>query len=312
MLGNTGLKKILDPQRYGLAIVIAIILHIVVIALFAIEWPKEKRQLAEPTPKNIQAKVIQIDNKQIKQRKLDEQKRLKNENWKKYLANKKAANKKAAHAKAVKDKAIRDKAAKNKAAKLADKKEADKKKADKKKADKKKADQKKADQKKADQKKAEGLKKAAVLKEKELKKQEEIAEQQAFEQAQEESLFEALAVEQQQRSIEKAMADEQKARKNVAITNEIAAQIEAKISQVWSYPPSARPDMEVVVRIQLIPTGEVINVSIITSSGNEALDRSVLAAVSRAQPLPVPKDIQLFEQQFRNFIMPFRPEDAVW
>jgi colicin import membrane protein len=292
MLGNTGWKKILDPQRYGLAIVIAIILHIVVIALFAIEWPKEKRQLAEPTPKNIQAKVIQIDNKQVKQRKLDEQKRLKNENWKKYLANKKAANKKAAQAKAVKDKAVRDKAAKNKAAKLASKKKADKKKADKKLAD--------------------NLKKAAVLKEQERKKLEEIAEQQAFEQAQEESLLEALAVEQQQRSIEKAMAEEQQARKNVAITDEIAAQIEAKISQVWSYPPSARPDMEVVVRIQLIPTGEVINVSIITSSGNEALDRSVLAAVSRAQPLPVPKDIRLFEQQFRNFIMPFRPEDAVW
>jgi colicin import membrane protein len=292
MLGNTGWKKILDPQRYGLAIVIAIILHIVVIALFAIEWPKEKRQLAEPTPKNIQAKVIQIDNKQVKQRKLDEQKRLKNENWKKYLANKKAANKKAAQAKAVKDKAVRDKAAKNKAAKLASKKKADKKLADKKLAD--------------------NLKKAAVLKEQERKKLEEIAEQQAFEQAQEESLLEALAVEQQQRSIEKAMAEEQQARKNVAITDEIAAQIEAKISQVWSYPPSARPDMEVVVRIQLIPTGEVINVSIITSSGNEALDRSVLAAVSRAQPLPVPKDIRLFEQQFRNFIMPFRPEDAVW
>jgi colicin import membrane protein len=290
MLGNTWLKKILDPQRYGLATVIALILHIVVIALFAIEWPKEKQQIAEPTPKNIQAKVIQIENKQVKQRKLDEQKRLKNENWKKYLANKKAADKKAAQAKAVKDKAIRDQAAKNKAAKLADLKKAD-------------------------------LKKAALLKEKELKelkelkeqeKQEEIAEQQAFEQAQEESLLEALAVEQQQRSIEKAMAEEQQARKNVAITDEIAAQIEAKISQVWSYPPSARPDMEVVVRIQLIPTGEVINVSIITSSGNEALDRSVLAAVSRAQPLPVPKDIRLFEQQFRNFIMPFRPEDAVW
>jgi colicin import membrane protein len=292
MLGKTWLKKIFDPQRYGLAIVIALILHIVVIALFAIEWPKEKRQLAEPTPKNIQAKVIQIESKQVKQRKLDEQKRLKNENWKKYLANKKAANKKAAETKAVKDKAIRDTAAKNKAAKLANKK--------------------KADKKLADKKKAENFKKAALLKEQERRKLEEIAEQQAFEQAQEESLLEALAVEQQQRSIEKAMAEEQQARKNVAITNEIAAQIEAKISQVWSYPPSARPDMEVVVRIQLIPTGEVINVSIITSSGNEALDRSVLAAVSRAQPLPVPKDIRLFEQQFRNFIMPFRPEDAVW
>ena len=69
MAGNTWLKKLLDPKSYGLAIVLAIILHVVVIALFAVEWPKEKRQIAEPTPKNIQAKVIQTESKQVKQKK---------------------------------------------------------------------------------------------------------------------------------------------------------------------------------------------------------------------------------------------------
>jgi colicin import membrane protein len=287
MLGNTWLKKLLDPQSYGLAIVIAFILHIIVIVLFTIEWPKEKRQLADPTPKNIQAKVIQTESKHVKQKKLAEAQRLKDENWKKYLADKKAAKKKVAQENAAKDKARRDEAAKNKAKALADKK-------------------------KAADLKQKSLKNAEALKKKEQLKQKELAEQQAFEQAQEQSLLEALAVEQQQRSIEKAMAEEQKMRKNTAITNDVAAQIRAKISQVWRYPPSARPDMEVVVRIQLVPTGEVINVSIITGSGNEALDRSVLAAVSRAQPLPVPKETRLFEQQFRNFVMAFRPEDAVW
>ena len=287
MLVNTWLKKLLDPQSYGLAIVIAFILHITVIALFTIEWPKEKRQLADPTPKNIQAKVIQTESKHAKQEKLAEAQRLKDENWKKYLADKKAAKKKVAQENAAKDKARRDEAAKNKAKALADKK-------------------------KAADLKQKSLKSAEALKEKEQLKQKELAEQQAFEQAQEQSLLEALAVEQQQRSIEKAMAEEQETRKNTAITNDVAAQIRAKISQVWRYPPSARPDMEVVVRIQLVPTGEVINVSIITGSGNEALDRSVLAAVSRAQPLPVPKETRLFEQQFRNFVMAFRPEDAVW
>ncbi|MFT4766016.1 MAG: colicin import membrane protein [Oleispira sp.] len=280
MVGNTWLKKLLDPQSYGLAIVVAIILHVVVIALFAIEWPKEKRQLAEPTPKNIQAKVIQTESKYSKQQKLAAEKRRKDENWKKYLADKKAAKKKVAQEKAAKDKARRDEAAKNKAKSLADKK-------------------------KADEKKKKDIKKEQL-------KKKELAEQKAFEQAQEQSLMKALAEEQQQRSIEKAMAEEQQMNKNAEITNDVAAQIRAKISKVWRYPPSARPDMEVVVRIQLVPTGEVINVSIISGSGNEALDRSVLAAVSRAQPLPVPKETRLFEQQFRSFVMAFRPEDAVW
>ncbi|CCK76710.1 Putative Tol-Pal system, TolA-like protein [Oleispira antarctica RB-8] len=292
MAGNTWLKKLLDPKSYGLAIVLAIILHVVVIALFAVEWPKEKRQIAEPTPKNIQAKVIQTESKQVKQKKLVEEQRRKNDNWKKYLAEKKAAKKKAALEKAAKEKVRSDKAAKNKAKQLADKKKAE-------------------DLKKKDLKKKE-MQKAEALKEKEQLKQEKIAEQKAFEQAQESSLLESLAEEEQQRSIENAMAEEQQVQKNTAITNDVVAQIRSKVNKIWSYPPSSRPDMEVTVRIQLVPTGEVINVSIITGSGNEALDRSVLAAVNRAQPLPVPKDIRLFEQQFRNFVMAFRPEDAVW
>ena len=280
------IKNLLDPQGYGLAIVIALALHIVIIALFAIEWPEEKRQIAEPTPKNIQAKVIQTESKQSKQRKLAEKKRLENENWKKHLAKKKAAKQKAR-----KDKAKRDKVAKDKAKKLADKKRADKKKADALKS-----------------KKSEENKLAA---EKKRLKQKEL-EQQAFDEQHEQELLEALAVEEQQRSMDKALADEQQAQKNTAITNDIVSQIQAKIYEAWRYPPSARPEMEVMVRINLVPTGEVIQVILEKSSGNQALDRSVLAAVKRAQPLPVPKDSRLFEQQFRNFVMSFRPEDAVW
>ena len=285
------IKKLLDPQGYGLPVVIALALHIIIIALFAIEWPEEKRQIAEPTPKNIQAKVIQTESKQAKKRKLAEEKRLKDENWKKYLDKKKAAKQKAR-----KDKAKRDKAAKDKAKKLAAKKRADKKLADKKKAD------------ALKNKKTEEKKLAA---EKEKLKQREL-EQQAFDEQQEQELLEALAVEEQQRSMDQALEDEQQTQRDAAISNDIVSQIQAKIYEAWRYPPSARPEMEVIVKISLVPTGEVIQVTLEKSSGNQALDRSVLAAVKRAQPLPVPKDSRLFEQQFRNFAMSFRPEDAVW
>jgi colicin import membrane protein len=290
-------KKLFDPQSYSLAIVVALVLHLAVIVLFAIEWPEQKRRIAEPTPKNIQAKVIQVENKQAKQRKLDENKRLQQKKLaeqrkaqrKKEDARKKALDKK----KAQQDKARKDQLAKNKAKQLADKKAADK-------------------------KKTEALKKKELLakKEKELKekkKQEQKKlEQEAFEQEQQEQLMEALAAEEQQRSLDRALEEEERARKNALITDDIVAQIQAKIYETWRYPPSARPQMLVKVSIQMVPTGEVINVTITKSSGNEAVDRSVIAAVKRAQPLPVPKDNRLFEQRFRNFSMEFSPKDAVW
>ena len=278
------IQRLLDPRGYGLAVVVALALHIVVISLFAIEWPEDKRQVAEPTPKNIQAKVIQIENKDVKKRKQLEQKRLAKKKRDAKRRKEAARKKKLADAKAKKDKAVKDKAVKDKAAKtkLAKDKAA--------------LDKANKDKLAADSAKALALEK----------------EQQAFDDQQEQELLEALAVEEQQRSMDKALADEQQASKNAAITNDVVSQIQAKIYEAWRYPPSARPEMEVIVRISLVPTGEVIQVALEKSSGNQALDRSVLAAVKRAQPLPVPKDSRLFEQQFRNFVMSFRPEDAVW
>ena len=292
MAFKSWLKQLIDPQGYGLAVIIALTLHLLVISLFAIQWPEEKRQVAEPKPKTIQAKVIQTENKKVKQRKLEEQKRVekrrKDALRKKQLAQKKAAQKKAAK-EAAKNKARKEQLAKEKAKKLAAQKDADKKKALA-------VEQERLNQQKKEQERKEQQKK----------------EQLAFEQAQEEALLEALAQEEQQRSMEKALAEEQRSKEEAAITDDIVAQIQAKIYQTWRYPPSARPQMTVLVSIQLVPTGEVINVSITKGSGNEAVDRSVLGAVKRAAPLPVPKDSRLFEQKFRNFSMEFSPKDAVW
>ena len=281
MSENNGFRSLLEPQNYTLPIAVAGLIHLMAALLLWVEWPEQERKLAaEPTPKHIQAKVIQTENKAVKKRKLVEQRKLakkrRQEKQRKDRARKKAAEKK----------------------RLA--------------AEKKKALAKKA----ADKKKAEALKKAAAAKEKaeqEKAAQKKLAEQEALrQQEEEESLLQQLAVDEELRAIEDAKQAEAQAAKNDQLLADYASRIRAKVSQAWRYPPSARPDMEVKVRIQLVPSGEVINVVVESSSGNEALDRSVLAAVNRAQPLPVPKDIKVFEQQFRNFIMAFRPEDAVW
>lgn len=86
-------------------------------------------------------------------------------------------------------------------------------------------------------------------------------------------------------------------------------QIQADIIQNWSRPPSARNGMQTLLKVYLVPTGEVVDVSVITSSGNDAFDRSAIQAVRKVRRFDVPRDGRLFEDKFREFEVLFRPED---
>lgn len=79
----------------------------------------------------------------------------------------------------------------------------------------------------------------------------------------------------------------------------------------WSRPPSARNDMEAQLRVELIPTGEVVSVTVISSSGNNAFDRSAEAAVRKARRFEVPPETRLFERHFRSFVLLFKPQDLL-
>ncbi len=79
-------------------------------------------------------------------------------------------------------------------------------------------------------------------------------------------------------------------RKNQALIARYMARIRAKVESKWLEPPTARPGMSCEVRIRLSPSGEVLVVVTVTSSGNSVFDRSVEAAVQKASPLPLPSD----------------------
>lgn len=79
----------------------------------------------------------------------------------------------------------------------------------------------------------------------------------------------------------------------------------------WSRPPSARNDMEARLRVELIPTGEVVSVTVISSSGNGAFDRSAEAAVRKARRFEVPSETRLFERHYRSFVLLFKPQDLL-
>ena len=87
------------------------------------------------------------------------------------------------------------------------------------------------------------------------------------------------------------------------------ANIQDRIVRKWSRPPTARNGMRCLLRVVLLPTGEVLQASVEETSGNEAFDKSAVRAVFRASNLPVPDDNFLFEKSFREFTLLFRPDD---
>ena len=87
--------------------------------------------------------------------------------------------------------------------------------------------------------------------------------------------------------------------------------IRRAIIRQWSRPPSARNGMQARLEIMLAPTGELLSVALLDSSGNSAFDRSAEQAVHRVRRFEVPGDRRLFEAEFRRFTMLFRPEDLL-
>ena len=90
-----------------------------------------------------------------------------------------------------------------------------------------------------------------------------------------------------------------------------AALIQSTVVNYWSRPPSARNGMEALLSIQLIPTGEVVSVQSLESSGNAAFDNSAVNAVQKAGAFPELQQLpsREFEKSFRRFRLLFRPED---
>ncbi|MEP0202788.1 MAG: cell envelope integrity protein TolA [Halioglobus sp.] len=101
----------------------------------------------------------------------------------------------------------------------------------------------------------------------------------------------------------------------VASVGELSASYASLIQQTvvnyWSRPPSARNGMETLLQIQLIPTGEVVSVTVLKGSGSSAFDRSAINAVEKAGSFPELRNLPAteFERTFRRFRLLFRPED---
>ncbi|WP_454020582.1 energy transducer TonB family protein [Azospirillum sp. Marseille-Q6669] len=83
-------------------------------------------------------------------------------------------------------------------------------------------------------------------------------------------------------------------------------------AQVWAWIGRHKPEKVVgggqaIVKLTLGTAGEVLDASILTSSGDEALDRAALAAVRKASPFPLPPPGLTAEDRVFSVPFLFRP-----
>ena len=81
-------------------------------------------------------------------------------------------------------------------------------------------------------------------------------------------------------------------------------QIRAKVRGNIVVPPGVQGNPEAVFIVDQLPDGTVVNVRLVQSSGNAALDAALERAIRRSSPLPWPEDKRLFE---RTLTLKLRP-----
>ncbi len=197
----------------------------------------------------------------------------------------------------------------------------------------KKLEQKKLEQKKLEQKQTEQKQQAAEAEKKKQAEEKRLAEAEAKRKIEAKAKADAEAkakakadaeakAKADAEAKEKAAAEAQRKAAEQALQAQIAAEDAARdqsiISQYvgiigdrvrrnWIQPPSSRVGLSCVVKVQLMPGGDVISAQVVQGSGDAAFDRSVEAAVYRAAPLPLPPDPGLFES-FRTLTFNFSPK----
>ena len=283
-------------KKYPVAVILSVVFHLLLVAffMFSADIFSEKKINPKPTVNVVKATVI--DESKIKaeaeklknienKKRLQEQARL-NESKKKRLAEEKRIADLKKQQELQKQKLAKQKADEAaRQAKLKEKNLLAKKKAEA--AEKKKqADEKKKRERLA-REKAEKLKAA---------KEKAAKEKAAKEQAQREQALRELAAQEEQ---------EIRAQEAVASYTDLIRQ---KVERNWIQPPGDITGLDCVVRVRLIPGGDVIDAQVIKSSGNALFDRSVERATRKAAPLPLPNDPKMFNF-FRTLEFYFRPGD---
>lgn len=148
-----------------------------------------------------------------------------------------------------------------------------------------------------EKRKEEERRKEDARKEEERKRQEKLKEEQA----------KKLAAEKEAKA--KAAAEQAARTAAMARIQGYKEKIEAKVRSNTIVPPDIVGKPSVTFEITLLPTGEVLNIRLVKSSGFPSYDAAAERAIKKSEPLPVPKDDPALFAQFRIGNYVFRPDD---
>ncbi len=141
----------------------------------------------------------------------------------------------------------------------------------------------------------------------ERKKREEVEKERKRLEAERQRQEDIERQRQENERLRRELEDEQRQEEIDAESNRLAAvdagalavytaMIRQKIERNWSAPASADSELKCSVRVRQVPGGEVTGVTILSCNGDDAVKRSVEAAIYRSSPLPEPSDPSLFDR----------------
>ena len=147
------------------------------------------------------------------------------------------------------------------------------------------------------------LKDDQLVKDKLLKEQMQKQQNDAIKKLAQDMLAEDNATGVEQANIAKASA-------SAGAIDEFQTKIRNKIRSNVNKSLCGNGNPELKFEIGLLPTGQLNgSPKLIKSSGNPSCDNAVERAIMASEPLPLPKDINLFNQ-FRSLKLTFRPNEA--
>lgn len=167
-------------------------------------------------------------------------------------------------------------------------------------------DKRKAQESKLAQQKLAAQRKAQLLEEQQAEKDRKAREEKQRKADKERARKQAEKAQQERKEQALIAAKEDK-----QAANSYLQLIQARLSQQWNRPKSARRGMETLIELRLVPTGRIVGVEILESSGDIAFDRSVEQAAYKAAPFSELQKMKprIFEQYFRSVKIVFNPED---
>ncbi len=107
---------------------------------------------------------------------------------------------------------------------------------------------------------------------------------------------------------QQATADKLRQQREASELQRLSGQIHDKVTSKWTRPYNLPAGLTCKLHIRLTPTGDVLNVKTMISSGNQAFDASAERAAWAASPLPVTQDRDLFEREMRDIYIVFHPD----